>query len=113
MNQHETAQRKLCDRYLAEFTPIDWALRVAIADDFFTDTLPKNGIRIAVEGNMTGWYLFAGEAMSEANHYYKPYCADHLPDLLPAVIPYLGLPVGWRFLLAPNYEDVWEGNTGS
>ena len=107
MDQHETTQREICDRYSAEFTPIDWALRVAIADDFFTEALPKNGVRIAVEGNMTGWYLYAGETMSDAVDYYKPHCAEHLPDLLPSVIPYLGLPVGWRFLLAPNYEDVW------
>ncbi|WP_459213513.1 immunity protein Imm33 domain-containing protein [Paraburkholderia caribensis] len=23
-------------------------------------------------------------------------------------MPYLGLPPGWRFLIAEGYEDVWE-----
>ena len=26
----------------------------------------------------------------------------------PAVLPYLSLPPGFRFLIAPDYEDVWE-----
>ncbi len=29
---------------------------------------------------------------------------DHFTD----VLPYLGLPPGWRFLVAPGYVDVWE-----
>ena len=106
-SKYDDAKREICDRYAAEFTPIDWGLRVAIADDFFGDALPKNGVRIEVEGNMTGWYLYASDTISEAVDYYKPYCAEHLPDILPSVIPYLGLPVGWRFIFAPGYEDVW------
>jgi hypothetical protein len=27
------------------------------------------------------------------------------------VFPYLALPPGWRFLLAPGYEDVWYDPT--
>jgi hypothetical protein len=26
----------------------------------------------------------------------------------PAVLPYLELPPGWRFLIALGHEDVWE-----
>ena len=108
MDQHEQAQRKVCGRYSADFTPIHWASRVAVAADFFSDALPKNGLRIAANDNMTGWYLYAGETMSEDAGYFKPYCSGHLPHLLPSVVAYLGLPIGWRFLLAPNYEDVWH-----
>ena len=111
MEQIEQAQRDVCQRFSAEFTPIAWQLRVAIADDFFTDQLPKNGVRVAEEGNMTGWYLYSGETMSEAEDYFSPYCAEHLLEKIPSVMPYLGLPVGWRFLLAPNYEDVWQVGT--
>jgi hypothetical protein len=34
--------------------------------------------------------------------------AVHLADQCPGVLPYLGLPPGWRFLTAPGYEDVWQ-----
>ena len=34
--------------------------------------------------------------------------AVHLADHCPSVLPYLGLPPGWRFLIAPGYEDVWQ-----
>ena len=110
MDQHEQLQRDVCTRYSAEFTPINWQLRVAIADDFFSDAIPKNGVRLPVDGNMTGWYLYAGETMSDTDDYFKPHCAEHLRELLPSVIPFLGLPVDWRFLLAPDHEDVWNGN---
>jgi hypothetical protein len=33
--------------------------------------------------------------------------ADHLVERLPAVANLLGLPPGYRFLLADAYEEVW------
>jgi len=30
-----------------------------------------------------------------------------LGDELPQVLDYLALPPGWRFLIAPDYKDVW------
>ena len=32
---------------------------------------------------------------------------SRLDTRLPEVLPYLALPPGWRFLLAPDYQDVW------
>ncbi|WP_456088837.1 immunity protein Imm33 domain-containing protein [Paraburkholderia ferrariae] len=37
-----------------------------------------------------------------------PVHAAHLADWAPLVLPYLGLPPGWRFLVTEQYEDVWE-----
>ena len=98
---------ELCSRFSTDFTPIDWELRIGIADDFFSDALPKNGLRHPAHGNMTGWYLWAGEALSTDEDYFRPYCARQLVDRCPEILRYLGLPSGWRFLVAPNYEDVW------
>ena len=36
-----------------------------------------------------------------------PLHVGHLAERLPDVMPYLALPPGWRFLLAPGREDVW------
>jgi hypothetical protein len=32
---------------------------------------------------------------------------SHLGDWCPTAIPYLGLPPGWRFLIASDHEEVW------
>ncbi|WP_203899693.1 immunity protein Imm33 domain-containing protein [Virgisporangium aliadipatigenens] len=32
----------------------------------------------------------------------------HLVHQRPELMVYLALPAGWRFLLAPGYEDVWS-----
>ncbi|HYS71853.1 MAG TPA: hypothetical protein VEM95_05475 [Thermoplasmata archaeon] len=37
-----------------------------------------------------------------------PVHVEHLDDWRPEVLPFLGLPPGWRFLLAKDYADVWE-----
>lgn len=29
-------------------------------------------------------------------------------DRCPEVLPYLGLPPGWRFRIAPGHSDVWD-----
>ena len=39
--------------------------------------------------------------------FFRPTHAAHLIDRCPEVMPMLGLPEGWRFLLAPGHEDVW------
>lgn len=31
----------------------------------------------------------------------------HLYERCPEIAKYLDLPPGWRFLLAPSYEDAW------
>ena len=32
---------------------------------------------------------------------------DQRPAIAFSTLPYLGLAPGWRFLIAPGYEDVW------
>ncbi|MEU8078772.1 hypothetical protein AB0B31_25445 [Catellatospora citrea] len=67
---------------------------------------PVYGIREALEGGTTGWYLWTGE-YSRADDFYVPWHTAHLCEGWPEVVPYLALPPGWRFVIAPGYEDVW------
>jgi hypothetical protein len=69
--------------------------------------LPVNGLRHPPEGDTTGWYIWAGEEWSDAPDAFQALHVQHLPGWRPEVIPYLALPPGWRFLVAPGYEDVW------
>jgi hypothetical protein len=72
---------------------------------------PINGLRHPVAADTTGWYIWAGEELSEAPDFFAPVHIEHLATWCPIVVPYLALPPGWRFLLAPDYEDVWYDET--
>jgi hypothetical protein len=45
--------------------------------------------------------------LSVTDDFFDPLHVSHLDARLPEVVPYLALPPGWRFLLAPGHEDVW------
>jgi hypothetical protein len=101
------SQREICQKYGAECVPLDLGLKLGVSENFFSGELPINGLRHPPEGNTCGWYLWAGEELSDAEDYFKPMHVSHLAERCPEVIPYLGLPAGWRFLTAGEYEDVW------
>jgi hypothetical protein len=100
-------QRRVCERFGVVFVPSPPHLKVGIAEDARSRLRPLNGLRHVPEGDTTGWYIWAGESLSRDADYFQPLHVAHLDERCPAVIPYLGLPPGWRFLLAENYEDVW------
>ncbi|MCP2323358.1 hypothetical protein HDA40_001865 [Hamadaea flava] len=77
-----------------------WRIGLSSAD------WPVYGIRHSVEGGTTGWYLWTGE-YSEADDFHVPWHTAHLHERWPEVVPYLALPPGWGFVIAPGYEDVW------
>jgi hypothetical protein len=70
-----------------------------------------NGLRHPVHGNMCGWYLWRGEEFDTADDWFAPVCYHHLVVDGDPSVPYLALPAGYRFLIAPGYEDVWYDET--
>lgn len=100
-------QQAVCQRFAAEYYPSPADRKVGIALNVKQGLVPLNGLRHPPEGDTTGWYIWAGEEFSGAADFFVPLHVSHLPSWCPQVIPYLGLPPGWRFLLAPGYEDVW------
>jgi hypothetical protein len=64
-------------------------------------------VRVVPESGTCGWYLWAGEELPQHRDLFIPLHVTHLADWCPQALPYLGLPPGWRFLLAPGHEDVW------
>ncbi len=54
----------------------------------------------------SGWYVWAGE-FSEAEDFFKPLHISHIETWTPLALKFLGLPPGWRFLVTPDYENVW------
>ncbi len=66
-----------------------------------------HGLRHPEADDTNGWYNWCGE-LSSADDFFSPLHVEHLADYLPAVLEYLDLPPGYRFLIdGNNYEDVW------
>jgi hypothetical protein len=68
---------------------------------------PVHGLRHPPEGDTNGWYIWCGE-YSDAADFFSPLHVEHISEYLPAVVEYLELPPGYRFLIdGAGYEDVW------
>lgn len=104
-------QKKLCERYNAPFVGVPSFLKVGISLNVKDGIQPVNGLRHPSEGDTSGWYIWAGEEFPDDPNFFVPVHVEHLPEWCPDIIKYLGLPPGWRFLHAPDYEDVWEDKT--
>ena len=68
---------------------------------------PVNGLRHPPAGDTCGWYVWAGEVLRGDDDFFRPVHVEHMGEWCPTALPFLGLPPGWRFLVAPGHEDVW------
>ena len=100
-------QRRTCEKYGADFAESPQDSKVGIAANVRDGLKPINGLRHPPEGDTTGWYIWAGEDLSQDPDFFRPLHVRHLDEWCPAVKKYLGLAPGWRFLIANDYEDVW------
>jgi hypothetical protein len=100
-------QREVCTRAGAAFDPPAAMEKVGIALQTL-NLLPLNGLRLRPENGTCGWYIWGGEERSQEDDFFQPLHVCHLEERCSEVIPYLGLPPGYRFLLAPTYEDIWR-----
>jgi hypothetical protein len=81
--------------------------KVGIASNVRNGLVPLNGLRHQPVGETNGWYIWAGTELSDAADFFDPLHVEHVARRCPEVLPYLALPPGWRFLIAPGHEDVW------
>lgn len=100
-------QESVCARFGVELEPLPDGLKVGVARNVRSGLVPLNGLRHRATADTTGWYIWAGEEMSTDRDFFVPLHVRHLPEWCPAAMAYLGLPPGWRFLVAPGFEDVW------
>lgn len=101
-------QHEACKRYGAEHVMSPPHLKVGIARNVRDRIRPINGLRHPAEGDTTRWYLWAGNEIGDDPDFFLPLHVEHLVDWCPEVLRLLGLPPGWRFLIAGEYEDVWQ-----
>ena len=104
-------QRDICERYGAGFMPPEDTYKVGISQGVLLGDRPLNGLRHPPDSGTTGWFIWAGSELSDEPDFFRPLHLYHLLEECPAVLPYLALPPGWRFLVADGYEDVWFDET--
>lgn len=107
MKSCETEQRALCKRWGAPYLEAGDTLKVGIFKNVGRGTYPINGLRHSPAGDTSGWYIWCGEEIGEEDDFFLPLHIAHLDEVCPGIKKYLGLAPGWRFLIAPDYEDVW------
>ena len=105
-NELEKAQTELCSRYKATCVPprSDSKTGFAVATKGRT---PMNGLRHPTTTETSGWYIWFGEEFSEARDFFSPIHTFHIYEEYPELQKLLGLPPGFRFLLAGDYLDIW------
>lgn len=106
-NEIVQKQKNICLKWQADFCESSLDLKVGISENVKCGVLPINGLRLYPEGDTTGWYIWAGEELSEDKDFFKPLHLQHLESWANDLYKYLGLPPGWRFLIANGYEDIW------
>jgi hypothetical protein len=103
-----TEQEATCRKHGAVFVPCGDFEKVGISRNVKDRVLPINGLRLKPESGTSGWFLWAGEHMSDDPDFFVPLHVAHIEDWCAPVVKFLGLPPGWRFLCAGDFEDVWE-----
>jgi hypothetical protein len=104
-NVHIEKQKEICEKYGSNWKPINKTLNIGISENLDLGTL--NGLRHRTKKGEVCWFIWSGE-YSEDDNFFQPICAEHLMQRKPKLIDYLGLDVGFRFIISENgYEAVW------
>ena len=103
-------QKLICKEYGVETVFPDSKEKLGIALSTIGKK-PINGLRHPIENGTCGWYLWCGEELSEDPEFFKSLHVSHINEYLPSIEKYLALPVGYRFLVAESYEDIWFDET--
>ena len=106
MTDLQVQMAAVCVRHDASFVGVSLDDMAGVARNVGSGMLPINGLRHRRK-DTSGWFIWAGEELSADSDFFAPTHLRHLVDRCPEVLPMLGLGEGWRFLIAPNHEDVW------
>lgn len=102
-----TDQHAILAKAAVDPWPVHPLEKVGIDEGARSGGLPLNGLRHSPKSGTSGWYIWSGAEPGEEADFFVPLHVGHLVNECPAVLPYLALPPGWRFLIAEGYEDIW------
>jgi hypothetical protein len=100
-------QRQVCKRLGAKYCPCKTGSKIGLAISTLEHLGPINGLRHPVTDSACGWYIWVGNNLSTDPNFFQPFHIEHVATKCPDVLPYLGLPPGYRFLIAGDYKDIW------
>ena len=100
-------QKLLCEEFGSNYIELKGDDLIAVAMNTLEQE-PLVGLRHRVNSAAEpSWYIYAGELQSDAQ--FEIVTVKQLQDILPEVLPYLALDVGYRFMIdQDDYEDVWK-----
>ncbi|GIZ16014.1 immunity protein Imm33 domain-containing protein [Capnocytophaga catalasegens] len=105
----EEIQKEICQKYNSLYCPIQVEDSVIIVGKNLT-ILPIFGCKI-IDWDNAGkeveyWYISVGE--TDENSPEKIISVQTLQEILPKVVPYLGLAIGFNFIIdEENGVDIW------
>jgi len=108
-DQDKLAERQvhICRSLNTRYDPPVLGTKVGISLKSRLAGPPLNGLRHSPHNGTNGWYIWWGGQPEEAAHFFDAMHTEHLADKCPEVLEFLGLPPGWRFLIAGNFKDIW------
>ena len=101
------AQQVICDQYGAVLDLPELHSMLGWSATAITGVEPLNGLRHRPGTHTCGWYVWGGTELLEDADFFQSTHVHHMVDKCAEIIPFLGLPPGWRFLVAPGHVDVW------
>jgi hypothetical protein len=101
-----TSQQAFCAKHAADYVPSPPESKLGFALST-KGKIPVNGLRHPSTGDTNGWYIWCGEDFSSDADFFQPLHASHIYADYPEVGQILGLPPGFRFLIASGVTDIW------
>ncbi|WP_420477880.1 immunity protein Imm33 domain-containing protein [Brevundimonas sp. FT23028] len=102
----KSQNQEICRTYGSGFSPV--SERDIIGYSSIKSGLwPLNGLRHQPSKGYSGWYIWWGENLPGESDFFKPIHLNHVEFIGVNFRQYLSLEPGWRWLLAPDYVDVW------
>lgn len=108
----EKAQKALYELHKAPYRAVNLNEMIGISQTALNGAKLIHGLRHPSTDTTSGWYIWSGELLDSPD-FFQPLHLEHAIKLRPDIIPYLGLPPGWRFMIdtSAKHEDVWRDET--
>lgn len=83
MKDLQGIQAETAARFGVDPLPPDSELKVGIAGNVRAGVQPLNALRHSPEGDTSGWYIWAGEELSNDRDFFVALCWSYLDELTP------------------------------
>ena len=100
------AQKEICKRFSAIHFPCGEDLSVYFASET-KGLLPLNGERVKGLDGESGWYIWCGAERHDRDDFFEQISVFDLSQRAPLASAFLGLPTGFKFLIAGGHKRAW------